>query len=140
MYSLGIKTRFLSNRIHLLISLLEKFNVFLNNFYCKMYIYVLLNFPWQFRIQETMTIFSFNFANFFFEITKKTWKWSWHKSCTINRFYFVRYSRNSSINILTSFCNFFLEQNGKSFLKVLYFPQDIQIFPQNSLLILSLNT
>ena len=42
-------------------------------------------------------VFTFNFINPFSKIIDKFWSWACHKSCTVNKFYFIRYG----------FCNFF---------------------------------
>ena len=66
-----------------------------------------------FRFKRTITIFTFNFMNFFWEIINKIWLRTCHKSSTGNKFYFVRYSDNTFITIFINICYFFSYWNKK---------------------------
>ena len=91
------------------------FEFFINTFYYKINTYILLSCNLRFGIQKkqqqqktkskTITIFTISFMNSFCEIINKIWWRTCHKSCSINKFYFVR---NSSKILITIFISFFI--------------------------------
>ena len=118
---------------------------FLNYFYYKIKIYDSLNCRWHFRIQKkkkekrrkkerkerkekTIAIFNFNFVNSFCKIINKIWKWTCHKFCTINKFYFVRYCYIIFIDIFINFLNFFSIGIEKSFPLFSIFSKTVKLF------------
>ena len=73
---------------------------YLNNFYYKINIYILLNFHCHFHIQETITIFSF--LNSFCKIINKIWE-DWVTFLSFQNYIFGILSSRTTKYIVTTF-------------------------------------
>ena len=100
----------------------------LNNLYGKINIYIFYQIILDtFIFTKTITNFPINFLNSFCGISTRLY-WNCHKSCIINKFYFVTYSDKTFITIFINICNFFFYWNKKSFALFCIFPKTFK-FP-----------
>ena len=78
--------------------------------------------------KKAITIFTFNFLNYFCDIISHTWWWTCNESRTINKFYFLRNYYNTLVPILINFSNFFLYFNKRGFLLFCVFPKTFKFY------------
>ena len=117
--------------IYIYISLLENLNVFLNPFFNSLFFFFARQaviFYWIVLLfKKAIARFRFNFMNSLCEIVNKIWWSSCHKSCTINKVDFLRYSYNTSITIFINFYNFFFYWNRKRFVLFCVLPKTFKV-------------
>ena len=141
-----VETPFLNNKTNSLISLLENLNVFLNRFFDfssiffeqsllqnRLLYFIKLSLVLSYWRKKNHNLYIFIFGNSFIDKISRTLKWTCHKSCTINKFSFVRYS-NQFYHIYQFLQLLFLLQQ-KKYCTFLCFPLDIQIAFQIPMLI-----